>query len=1611
MANKPFAIQGADLTLGGVNLQAGSNGVVIPGVTRATSYVPEEVEDTGDQTYAFNSPPVVIDYTYYSILNGDYSPSGYTEAEYAVTELDGDDYIDGIDIVSQGSGWDSTSANSAQNNDMWAYVGSQQNPFATFVNTDWIQIPFRVKIRAGEVETIGGGGSGNQLVETENGNTFALMDTGDVVFDGEGPGGVDRGIVWQYGDSRGGINSMVRQDEGGLTVRAWTEVGDGTYNASVNIVTNQNENLKTWEFDGSGALTFPDGTIQTTAYTGPTVDFTTPLPGWLTVAGNTQHFPTVNYDYGFDSTGVWTVNATIQNANDEGTSYPFRTAFTVPSDTKTIITVDFVVNDITADFGIGVFATETNPVWAWDSTSGNAQANRIGAQYNGPNPELHGISGGADNGESWSLPGTGTYRARLTVNPVDPGVAEITLETLDTNDTVLDTITYTEESFFQTNYRIGFASDQDNGVDKVYFKNLTIDVDNGSSVYTDALTSYDSTLSSGGGTGSSAELVGDGYANGTGYKRVVYTDWQGYQGGESNGVLVAGSDVFGIQVGDTITFRNGEVRTITSFDTGYDPQVYVQWADSVDGSWDNPRFPMTFTSANYVAETKSTARIKPDDFLVGSGQYMEVYAGGPTVVDQKHIHMAGANADTELFLGTDNNFVSAKEAGLSPARVNLKSENDITVSDTNLRMSRGNTWVSVYGDGINRNQHSGTYDLTWNVIESDEQGNFYVGGESCSAPEAMVAKYGPDGDLLWTKLVNDDYINGWKLDGVAYNPVAKEVAVAVRTNVNRNYDYYKVNVLDSETGDFKSVFDLYDPDGNVMVSNMTWHPTLSWIAVGYTNGEKATTSATPSAETTWNLTTATSEGSVGYVTVTDNGSLPSVVPQAGDQFNFNNQTFIVASVNTQATYYELVVNGNTFGYGAGQPVVLRRSKSGVGIIELPVASVKINSAWPDRFSGTWYISGTGITGNQVFQGGGPGLYNNLPVTNLTNPTDTGLTVGIRVDYAGAYYEYYTTNTQGTGVWGFNDDFKIPGSLLGGVDGATVGTFSSSSINAGSSIVYFNMASYPTLSTDVTTGTFVRFENYAEGIVAAGVYDADGTNWAVEITMNQGQTVIGGNVIFYHGNDIVGKVADYAGIQNGFVGTPNITGNYHIDMGYSMGYGGTDFTFGTFTLTAVIDNRAFVWNHAGPAGWNKIYNPANDASTSTATCVTVNKSNGDIFVGGQDNTNGNGFVWKLDSTGNTAWIKGLDDDTSQVCSVAVSEVNGDVYYTTSFNSVNKLSSTGDLVKRVEQRGMWGMNTPVAKLKQELDGAEYLYVAGQFGAIWTNNNGYMVSKLSSDLRVMWNREFWSENRELSDQYEDFHNHIALGRDKVVMVGYTYIGSFNNANAYLASITTGDTFEPGQIDDWHLAIPGGDVQFLDTTSSFNIYNLITEGGAVDDGSLSLADDNGAHEWTNWGWKSVIVKLDHDKGIKGVESIHFAEGGKLDHNPVDIPPVLTDFNQTGWNYTLKLSDRGKFIINSPSPDDYTNHLYITVPSNTNVNFPVGSIITLINTSNPNNNGYRIYVQPENWSNSSSPRIYATDGSSNYSTWSFQGIQTATLMKIGSNEWLLTANSISNED
>ena len=251
MSNKPFAIQGSDLTLGGVNLQAGTTGVVIPGVTQAVDYFVEEVERL--ITIGGNNPDIfgsdegavtVIDNSRYLVLTGTTPGQGYVPAEYSVDELD-DGRIEEITVEVDGT-FAAADKTRAEAGNMWATT--TPTPFVSFNANNWTQIPFRPKMRAGTVENVGGGGADL--------GDLVIYD-GAITTDGESsiyiaPNGEGYGYVTVPNDT-----SAVA---GAATVIGNSRNGGG----GVQIAAYNN----TWTFGPDGDLTFPDGSIQTTAYTG-----------------------------------------------------------------------------------------------------------------------------------------------------------------------------------------------------------------------------------------------------------------------------------------------------------------------------------------------------------------------------------------------------------------------------------------------------------------------------------------------------------------------------------------------------------------------------------------------------------------------------------------------------------------------------------------------------------------------------------------------------------------------------------------------------------------------------------------------------------------------------------------------------------------------------------------------------------------------------------------------------------------------------------------------------------------------------------------------------------------------------------------------------------------------------------------------------------------------------------------------------------------------------------------------------------------------------------------------------------------------------------------------
>ena len=352
----------------------------------------------------------------------------------------------------------------------------------------------------------------------------------------------------------------------------------------------------------------------------------TELPAWLSVI-TTNHLPTRNVDYGWDNNGVWTTNSTITDGV-EGISYPIRYNGSVPATQGVVITADFVVNDFGADFGIGVWETGTDPIWQWGMFSGG---NRIGAQYNGEVPELYGIVGNGVSSNSNVLLQGQTYTARLTLTPPTDGFITVTLETMQ-GETVLNTISYQEQAF-TTSYSIGFASDQDDGTNRTYMKNLTININNSQQPLTDTLTSYNS--------GAPVEPVTGVYAfsggNATVHNRdmnltTTRDDW----GTDADISIDSADDVWIDARGDMVRITAATTIELTANTSNMSQSTWYTNGDFVSGIWDGTTITLTVNNGNTGLTDELSVYLNGTFdfwFKTAGGMYQTTTSGNVTVQD------------------------------------------------------------------------------------------------------------------------------------------------------------------------------------------------------------------------------------------------------------------------------------------------------------------------------------------------------------------------------------------------------------------------------------------------------------------------------------------------------------------------------------------------------------------------------------------------------------------------------------------------------------------------------------------------------------------------------------------------------------------------------------------------------------------------------------------------------------------------------------------------------------------------------------------------------------------------------------------------------------------
>lgn len=270
MANREFKIQSDTISLNGVPLSSSVDGkVVIPGVTRSAGYVVDEVDEFEGELAVPNHQFVnqntarVIDYSRWL---------GNTNAAVYSVTFDDEGYIDEIEVVNPGA-YTVEQFNVSYSFQMYAYDGTEADPA---IDESWFPIPFIPKFKASSIESEFGGSGGGDAI-TSGDNSLAMDEDGNVVFQSNEPfGGINRGIVWEWGVGNPelglgedeGSNSFIKQTDSGLQIHPNQPgpMGQGDLRITTGDISSEGTSY-TWRFNGVGGLQFPDGTTQTTAST------------------------------------------------------------------------------------------------------------------------------------------------------------------------------------------------------------------------------------------------------------------------------------------------------------------------------------------------------------------------------------------------------------------------------------------------------------------------------------------------------------------------------------------------------------------------------------------------------------------------------------------------------------------------------------------------------------------------------------------------------------------------------------------------------------------------------------------------------------------------------------------------------------------------------------------------------------------------------------------------------------------------------------------------------------------------------------------------------------------------------------------------------------------------------------------------------------------------------------------------------------------------------------------------------------------------------------------------------------------------------------------------
>lgn len=937
----------------------------------------------------------------------------------------------------------------------------------------------------------------------------------------------------------------------------------------------------------------------------------------------------------------------------------------------------------------------------------------------------------------------------------------------------------------------------------------------------------------------------------------------------------------------------------------------------------------------------------------------------------------------------------------------IPNDGDIKLTQTQVG------WLMAVGTTLNNND-----DITGRATTVDSQGNMYLGGNDSSTGDSFVMKISPDGTRLWGVRWEESN-NSWggRVSNLSINPTTGNLMALAE--VYGNYTYSVLATIDQDTGRILSNETFDDADSDVVLADLAWTITGDYVLAGRKSGnfspEISVTPETGSTTSTLIVLRSAVDGIPNSWQVGGTGF--SVFETVAYVERYTGLTGTVRQ-GSGATFDVIADGAGNYTVSLPKTTLATVSDTYLSGATVPTGSTTINSDNIVTTGGWDYVN--------IFDAGLQATLEATPITHNTivpvtwSSGSTTLSGYVFVQYPGnGSFQIAPVDINGNpvaGTWYFPVSFnqvsptgtnylvghkiKVLGSTLGGTDvtndaiievtSADAGAITAATITGTST----GSSTYPAVSgtnVDVGSGFELTFEgprnstnyldysnynitvggsNYVENdiIVIAGT-SLGGTTPANDLTLRIGVSV--GSVV---------SIYDATGTSQ--------SSTWKLETTTAVDFGGA----GSWSITYPLSNENLLVTDT----WQRTFGTQADDSDqlyavavdSEGSIIAVGQGNGKVDVG-QTSIWDLAVVYKFDNTGTLEWTRQLNEIDDNCSAKSVVTIGTDIYVTHDSNDnsdtvITKLDTAGTIVWQKVTSGK-----DDSCIARTADGNLLVIAEDYYEEV--DDDSIKIYKMTPSGEVVYKR--WLSATSNADTW------LATPRGLSVDANNFYIGAYFETDNYQSGLAVRLPLDGSGTGEY------GSFSYVDVnaqTSNFTGTGLMDNNYAVNSVDLSVsyagALVDGTDPYINTGttitagtgaftinayYPDLTTEIirDTDGG-----SIVFADGSRQSTSATDIPQR----RYVGQRYMLGFEDRGHHVLIDQNITDS-----IVVPYDSRVPFPVGTVITIVNM-----NSGSISINTEGGNTSI---MLAGDGYG--SGYSLAGYGMATLLKVGTEQWVASGN------